>query len=115
MIFICCKLVRNYIDMNKYAFFGKMTTKAGKRDELMAILSQAAASMNDVKGCRLYIIHKDSQDENAICVYELWDSKEDHNASLKLTIVQELIGKAMPLLDGMPEGKQFEAVAGKGL
>lgn len=100
--------------MSKYSLCGKFKAHAGKRDELLAILTDAANGMTDVKGCHLYIVHTDAKDENAIWVYELWDTKEDHDASLKLPGTPEMIARAMPLIDGKPEGYQLEAVAGKG-
>lgn len=100
--------------MSKYSFFGKFRTQPGKRDEMLGILSEAASGMANVKGCQIYIVHKDAKDEHTIWVYELWDSKEDHDASLKLPGVPEMIAKAMPLMDGRPEGYELEAVAGKG-
>lgn len=100
--------------MAKYSLCGKFTAQAGKRDELLAILTDAANGMEGVTGCHLYIVHTEATNENAIWVYELWDSKEDHDASLKLPGVPEMIAKAMPLINGKPEGYQLEAVAGLG-
>ena len=100
--------------MSKYSFTAKFIAHEGKRDELISILAQAAEGMTDVTACHLYLIHKDNKDENAIRIYELWDSKEAHDASLKAPGAAELIGKAMPMLNGMPEVMEWEAVAGKG-
>lgn len=100
--------------MSKYAYTGKITAQRGKRDELLAILVEAAGAMNEVKGCHLYIVHTDNADPDAIRVYELWDSKEDHDASLQNQETRQLIAKAMPLINGRPEGMEWEAVAGKG-
>lgn len=100
--------------MSKYSLAGKFKTKPGKREEMIDILTEAANGMADVKGCHLYIVHKDAKDENAVWVYELWDTKEDHDASLKLPGTPEMIAKAMPLIDGKPEDNELEAVSGKG-
>src|SRR4051812_7525560 len=101
--------------MNTYGFIGTFKVKAGKRDELIAILLQAATNMSNVKGCKLYLVSADTKDENAVVVTELWDSKEDHDNSLKLEGFAELINKAMPLMDGKPEGKVLDVIGGKGL
>lgn len=101
--------------MNKYGFIAKMRAHAGKRDELLAILLEAAQGMLSVPGCQLYIAGKDAKDENLIIIMEIWDSKETHDDSLKNEDAKALIAKAMPLLDGMPEGNSMEISGGKGI
>ncbi len=101
--------------MNKYAFHGKFKAHKGKRDELISILLQASALVSTAKGCRHYIIYKDAKDEDAIFVSEIWDTKQDHDDSLKLEGCMELISKAMPLIDGKPEGNSLEVIGGKGI
>ena len=47
---------------------------------------------------------------------EVWESKEDHDNSLKLPAVRELITQALPLLDGNPTGgTTLEVLGGKGV
>jgi quinol monooxygenase YgiN len=102
--------------INKYGVYGKLKTKQGKGQELAAILLEAARLMNQAKGCRLYIVHREPGEEDSIGVTEVWDSKEDHDNSLNLPGSRELIAKAMPLLDGPPKkGVEFEVFGGKGL
>lgn len=36
---------------------------------------------------------------NAVYVFEVWENKGAHEASLSLEIVRKLIGQAMPILD----------------
>jgi quinol monooxygenase YgiN len=106
------KLTLKKTAMSKYAYSGKITAHSGKRDELLAILTEAANSMAAVKGCNIYIVHKDPSEADAIRVYELWDSKQDHDASLQNEETRQLITKAMPLISGKPEGMEWEAIAG---
>ncbi|MCA9915318.1 MAG: antibiotic biosynthesis monooxygenase [Anaerolineae bacterium] len=100
--------------MAAFAMCGKMTAQAGQRDALLDILSAAADLMRNVEGCQAYIVYKDADDEDAIWVTELWDSKEAHDESLKAENVRALIGQAMPLLAGSPEGATLIPVTGKG-
>ena len=103
-------------NQNKYGLFGKLRAKPGKGDELASILLQAANLVSTAQGCHLYLVSKDTQDQDLICVIEVWDSNEDHDNSLKLEGVRELISKAMPLIDGRPEqGVVLEVLGGKGL
>lgn len=101
---------------NKYGLFGKFTAKEGKSDELLSILLDASELVSTAKGCHLYIINKDIENDNDIWVNELWDSKEDHDNSLKVEGVKELIMKAIPLIDGQPEkGVELKVVGGAGI
>ena len=101
---------------NKYGLHGKIKALAGKGDNLASILLEAANLVATAQGCRLYLVSRDSQDADAVWVTEVWDSKEDHDNSLKVEGVRELIGRAMPILDGTPEkGQELEVLGGAGL
>ncbi|WP_207512418.1 putative quinol monooxygenase [Longitalea luteola] len=64
----------------------------------------------------MYAIGKDPKDGNAVYVTEIWDSKEDHDNSLKLEAVRALIMKAMPIIDGPPQkGQELEILGGAGV
>lgn len=90
-------------------------THPGKRDELLAILLEASHEMTDVEGCYLYIVSRDSKDDELVHVFEAWRSKEDHDQSLTLPGSAEMIARAMPLLNGKPEGRVLQVAGGKGL
>jgi quinol monooxygenase YgiN len=102
--------------MNKYLFHGKLTAKQGQRDELVDILINASEVVETVKGCKLYLVALDDNDLDSVFVTEIWDSKEDHDNSLKIKGVKELIMKAMPILEGQPvKGQEFQIVGGTGV
>ncbi len=101
--------------MNKYAFYGKFKLQKGKREEFIIILLQAAKLVSPAKGCHHYIVYKDVKDEDVVFVSEIWDTKEDHDNSLKIEGCRELILRAMPLVDGTPEGTSLEVIGGKGI
>lgn len=73
----------------------KLTTVAGKRDEMIAVLKESAAEMS---GCLSYVVAKDSADENVLWVKEVWDSKESHDASLALPAVQNAMSRGKALI-----------------
>ena len=55
-------------------------------------------------------------DPDGVWVTEIWDSPEDHAASLKLPTTRQLIAETMPLIGAMPErAAQLFALGGKGL
>ena len=102
--------------MKKYLLHGKLTAKPGAVNDLTAILLKAAEGVSNVKGCHLYVISKDKDDKNTIWITEIWDSKEDHDNSLKAEDARALISKAIPLLDGQPQkGRELEVLGGTGV
>jgi quinol monooxygenase YgiN len=101
---------------NKYGLHGKLKATEGNGDKLATILLEAAKLVSNAKGCHLYMISKDKDDKEVVWVTEVWDSKEDHDNSLKTEGVRELISQAMPILDGMPEkGMELEILGGAGI
>ncbi|MBO6523696.1 MAG: antibiotic biosynthesis monooxygenase [Balneolaceae bacterium] len=99
----------------KYGLQGSFTAKVGKGDELVAILAEAAELMKGAKGCHIYVVGQEAQNADVICVSEVWESKEDHDNSLNIPGVRELIGKAMPIIDGKPESFEVDIIGGAGL
>ena len=96
-----------------FGLIGKMVAVEGKRDDLIRILVDGTSKM---PGCISYVVAKDSKDANGIWVTEVWDSKEDHDNSLQVPGVKELIAQAMPLLAGRSEkGLELEVLGGAGL
>ena len=77
-----------------WGLIAKLTVVRGRRDEMIGILKESAA---DMPGCLSYVVAKDSADENAIWVTEVWDSMASHDASLSLPAVKNAVprGKAI--------------------
>lgn len=100
----------------KYGLHGKLKALPGRGKALAEILLKASAMVASAPGCQLYIVSTDGELEDAVWVTEVWDSKEEHDKSLNVPGVRELIAQAMPLLDGMPEkGQEFDVIGGHGL
>lgn len=99
-----------------YLLHGKLNAKSGHADELANILLEASSLISTAKGCKIYAIGKDGNELNSVYVTEIWDSKEDHDNSLNVNGVKELISKAMPILDGQPaRGQELQILGGAGL
>jgi len=94
----------------KYGLSGSFTAVEGKGNELASILEDAANLMKNAKGCLVYIVGQQSDNQDIIHVFEVWDSKEDHDNSLNIDGVRELIGKAMPFIEGKPSGIEIDIV-----
>lgn len=95
-----------------FMLHGRLATKPGKRDEVLAILSEHEQH-DRMPGCRVYLVAVDPTDADGVWVTEVWESEEAHAASLQLDRVKDQIARAMPLLD--PSGftrQQLDARAG---
>ncbi|NEM96067.1 putative quinol monooxygenase [Pontibacter burrus] len=100
----------------RYGLHGKLTATEGNRDKLATILLEASKLVSTAKGCQLYMVSIDEADEDAVWVTEAWDSKQDHDNSLQVAGVRELIAQAMPLLAGMPQkGQELQILGGAGI
>ena len=101
--------------MSRFGMFGKMTAQPGQRDALVQYLLTAAALVSDAPGCELYMVNTSASEPDTIWVIEAWRSKEDHDASLSIPAVRELIATARPLIAAMSEPVITTPVGGKGL
>ena len=95
-----------------YGLIGSMVAVEGKRDDLIKILLNG---VNDMPGCRSYIVAKDPKDVNGIWITEVWDSKESHAASLKLPSVQTAIAKGKPMIAKFGPYNETEPIGGHGI
>lgn len=95
-----------------YGLIGKMLAAPGKRNELIAIMSEVG---EDMPGCRSYVIARDPTNADALWITEVWDSKDSHIGSLKLDSVQNQISRARPIIAGFGERFETEPVGGIGL
>lgn len=92
-------------DKTMYGLIGQMKAAPGKREELVAILSESTGGM---PGCLSYIVAEDATDADALWITEVWTDKDSHAASLKLPAVQAAIARARPIIAGF--GHRFETV-----
>lgn len=94
-----------------YALIGKFTATAGNQAALGEQLLNAAAAMERAPGCLQYLVYQD--DADSVWVSELWVTQEDHDASLQLPGIPELIAETRPLIAGM-ESFPIRLVGGYG-
>jgi quinol monooxygenase YgiN len=95
-----------------FGMIGKMTTAAGKRAEVISLLLQA---VNAMPGCLSYVVAQDTSDENGIWITEVWDSKDNHDASLSLPEVRKSIAAARPMIAGFSYQVITTPVGGYGI
>jgi quinol monooxygenase YgiN len=97
-----------------YGYVGTMKARPGHRDDVVSLLLADVESLRDV-GCELYVVGVSDADEDTICVTEVWQTKQHHDASLQLPEVKATIGKAMPMLTGEFTSQELSVVGGLGL
>ena len=98
-----------------YAMTGKLVAQAGKRNKLVEILMRASNVVAELQGCHVYIVNEDTADEAGVWVFEIWDDKEAHDASLQDEQVRSLIAEAMPLIGEAPGGAELRVMGGHGI
>lgn len=92
---------------------GKFGAHVGQQSALAEYLLQAAELMRQAPGCKLYVVQ--TSGEHDVWVTEVWETKHDHDNSLKIEGVPELIAQARPLIAKMSEPIWTEVWGGKGL
>jgi quinol monooxygenase YgiN len=98
--------------MTKYGQSTTFSVQNGKTAELADILVEAAEAMFDVDECQLYVVSKDSEVQSHVHVFEVWNTKDDHENALEKLAAPELIAQARPLLDGQPETIELDVIGG---
>ena len=95
-----------------YGLIGKLNTVPGKRDALVAILTEGTAKMS---GCLSYVIALDTADPDALWITEVWDSQQSHQASLAIPAVKDAIAKGKPMIAGFSQRVETTPIGGVGL
>lgn len=99
--------------MNRYSVYGSLTAVPGKGSELEGYLLEAAEGMKHVEGNYCYIVGVNDEEPDAVYVFEIWENKEAHEASLELDVFRQLIGKARPIIAGMQDYPNLRIIGGK--
>ena len=98
-----------------YAMNGGFLARPGKRDELVSILLLAANVVSEMDDCRMYVVNEDVSDPNRVVVFEVWEDKAAHDASLQDERVMALISNARPLIDGITNSAELSVKGGHGV
>jgi quinol monooxygenase YgiN/catechol 2,3-dioxygenase-like lactoylglutathione lyase family enzyme len=95
-----------------FGLIRKMAAAEGRRDELVATLTESAGEMS---GRLSYVVAKDSADASILWVTEVWDSAASHRASLRSPAVRAAIARTGPLIASMEVLASTEPVAGQAI
>jgi quinol monooxygenase YgiN len=88
---------------------GTLGTVSGRRDELVAILTQHNDLLREL-GCSVYEVGINADAPDTVFVVEVWDSQETHRRSLEHLEVQASIAAARPILSGEFGGFRFDVI-----
>jgi quinol monooxygenase YgiN len=97
-----------------YGYLGSMRTQPGRRDEVIQILLGGADGLR-AAGCQVYAVGLAEADPDVIWVTEIWDSAEQHDASLQLHETRVAIASAMPMLTGEFTRQELTVLGGLGV
>lgn len=99
-----------------YGRLGTMRVKPGHRDTVVATLTSGQYGLK-AAGCHVYAVgtSDSADDKDLVWVYEVWDSKDAHQASLALPEVREAITATMPLLTGEFTSQELDVAGGLGV
>lgn len=97
-----------------YGYVGSMRAKDGQRDAVIEILLSGVEGLRTA-GCQVYAVCTAGDDDDVIWVTEVWDSREQHDASLQLPATRAAIGRAMPMLTGDFTRQELSVVGGLGV
>jgi len=87
----------------------RMKVLAEKRLELSQTISLLMGPLRTEKGCRGCNFYRSMEDENELCILEVWDTRKNMNSHLKSELFRVLRG-AMSLLQE-PFEMMFHTVA----
>ncbi len=86
-----------------YGLLNRLTTKPGKRDEVVQHLVESGRVFDANDACLLYLVTSPADDPTTIWVVDLWTSADAHTEALRDPSLQPHIEATVPLLEGMPE------------
>lgn len=98
--------------MARFVLHGSLLATPGQRGALVTHMMQAASLMKDAPGCELYLVSTSEADDDAVWITEVWRTEADHDASLSLPGVPELIGRARSLIAGMGDSQRLVTIGG---
>lgn len=97
------------------AVLARVPAQPGKRDELVAALQPAIDNANTEDNTRLYILHTNDADPDAVLFYELYTNEEAFVAHGTSDAFKEIGRGLRDLAGGRPEITRLTPVIGKGL
>jgi quinol monooxygenase YgiN len=99
----------------RYGLHGSIRAQPGRREALVEHLLEAARLVSGAPGCELYAVSTSDGTDDEVWVTEIWRTQADHDASLAIPGVRELIGRARPLIAEMGETRTLSVRGAHGV
>jgi heme oxygenase (mycobilin-producing) len=80
-------------------------------EELRAFLTSIVPIIKSSQGCDSVQLYQSQEDPTRFNMFEIWDSVESHQASVK-NIPPEKLAEIRPLLASAPSGSYYKMVVG---
>ena len=97
------------------AVLARIPAQPGRRDELVEKLQQAIDNAQSEDGTKLYILHTDEKDPDAVLFYELYTDHDAMVAHGTSDAFKALGASLRDVAGGRPELTMLKPVSGKGL
>ena len=95
------------------ARYGRAVAREGSGDELAERLLAAADGLAGDSGCELYLVNRESSNQNVIWVTELWRSQDDLDAALEQIRGSEDVAAVLALVEDF-QMIELDLLGGKG-
>lgn len=86
-----------------------MNVQAENKEKFLGLLGQEAKDVRRLEGCVKFNIFEDVGDENALLLYEEWQTLESFNAYRNSQAFKETGQHLFPLIDGKPDSAYYSA------
>jgi quinol monooxygenase YgiN len=86
-----------------------MNVQGENREKFLGLLGQEAKEVRQLEGCLKFNIFEDVSSENALFLYEEWQSLESFNTYRNSAAFKETGQHLFPLIDGKPDSAYYSA------
>ena len=100
--------------MSKVSIVAKLTTRDGKRADLIAGMAPMMEHVESEPGTLQYVLMEDAGDENVVWLYESYADQAAFDAHSSSDVMKSLGPAIDPFMGGAPELTFCKPVAAKG-
>jgi quinol monooxygenase YgiN len=86
-----------------------MNVQPENKEKFLSLLGQEAVSVRRLEGCLKFNIFEDVSSENALLLYEEWQTLEAFDAYRTSRAFKETGQHLFPLMDGKPDSAYYSA------
>lgn len=86
-----------------------MNVQPENKEKFLGLLEQEARGVRRLEGCLKFNIFEDVSSENALLLYEEWQTLESFNAYRTSAAFKETGQQLFPLMEGKPDSAYYSA------